>query len=117
MHVHSLHMGGCFTLHPHAATDVDSWNRPDSVHKMCFKIQNVLDIEGGLQILSKKKKNSRFRVSFDINYYCKINHQILLLAESSTLGVLSNSLTKAGEEGKGFIQFKIYPYAWIICCD
>ena len=56
MHVHTLHMGGCFTLHPHAATDVDSWNRPDSVHKMCFKIQNVLEIEGGLQILSKKKK-------------------------------------------------------------
>jgi len=68
-HVHTLHMGGCFTLHPHAATDVDLWNRPDSVHKMCFKIQNVLDIVGDLQILSKKKKKSRFSVSSDINYY------------------------------------------------
>jgi len=57
MHVHTLHMGGSFTLHPHAATDVDSWNRPDSVHKMCFKFQNELDIERDLQILSKKKKN------------------------------------------------------------
>ena len=56
MNVHTLHMGGCFTLHPHAATDADSWNKPDSVHKMCFKIQNELDIDGDLQILSKKKK-------------------------------------------------------------
>ena len=60
MHVHTLHMGGCFTLHPHAATDVNSWNKPDSVHKMCFKIQNELDIEGDLQILSKKEKNQDF---------------------------------------------------------
>jgi len=84
---------------------------------MCFKIQNELDIEGDIQILSKKKKKSRFCVSFDINYYYKINHRILLLAESSTRGVISNSLIKAGEEGNRFIQFKVYPYAWIICCD
>ena len=56
MHVHTLHMGCCFTLHSHAATDVDSWNKPDSVHKMCFKIQNEIDIDGDLQILYKKKK-------------------------------------------------------------
>jgi len=59
MHVHTIHMGCYFTLHPHAATDVDSWNKQDSVHKMCFKIQNELDIEGDLQILSKKKKKNQ----------------------------------------------------------
>jgi len=61
MNVHTLHMGGYFTLHPHAATDVDSWNKPDSVHKMCFKIQNEIDIDGDLQILYKKKKK-KFKI-------------------------------------------------------
>jgi len=52
MNVHTLHMGGCFTLHPH---DVDSWNKPNSVQhiKCASKFKMNLDIES----MSNKQTN------------------------------------------------------------